>query len=59
MTNLCAFSALWMSLASAAALLAIRFKASTALTEIAVGKAITRAVIPRGIAEESCPRFTQ
>ena len=50
MTNTCAFSALWMGLASAAALLAIRFKVSTALPEIAVGKTITRAMIPRGIA---------
>ena len=50
MTNTCALSALWTELASVAALLAIRFKVSTALHEIAAGMAITRAVIPRGIA---------
>ena len=55
MTNTCALSALWVGLASAAALLAIRFKASIALPEIAVGEAIASTLIPRGIANSFLP----
>jgi hypothetical protein len=58
MTNTCALPALWVGLASAAALLAIRFKASTAFPEIAGCKAIRSALIPRGFANSFLlPRF--
>ncbi len=42
MMNTWALSALWVGLALAATLLAIRFKVSTALSEIVVGAASAR-----------------
>ena len=43
MTNTCALPALWVDLALAATLLAIWFKVSATLSEIAVGKVIASA----------------
>ena len=50
MTNTCALCVLSVGLASAATPLAIRFKASTPLPEIAAGKVIASTVIPNVIA---------
>ena len=46
MTNACALSAPWPGMASAVRLLPIRFTVSTALPEIALDKATTRAAVP-------------